>query len=154
MIKFNNDQVSGTVAIAVGIAIVLGSVSYDLGTLESPGAGFFPFLAGCSITLLASIGLIQSTLKRRKGIKWAPVMCGVAWNKAVFVIAALFIFALLMKPLGVLLCTFLFVGVLLRCVEPQRWPIVIVGAIVTAFGVFVIFKIWLQTQLPVGPWGF
>ncbi len=40
MAKFNNDQVSGAVWIAIGIAVALGSLRYGLGPLESPGTGF------------------------------------------------------------------------------------------------------------------
>ncbi|MBU2054772.1 MAG: tripartite tricarboxylate transporter TctB family protein [Pseudomonadota bacterium] len=154
MAKFNNDQVSGAIWIAVGIAVALGSLRYGLGPLESPGTGFLPFLAGCAIVLLALIGLIQSTLKRRKGTGWTPILQGVLWQKPLLVMAALFAYALLMKPLGFILCTVLFIGFLLRTVEPQRWSVVIVGAIGTALGAFAIFDVWLKAQLPQGPWGF
>jgi hypothetical protein len=154
MAKFNNDQVSGAIWIAVGIVIAVGSLRYGLGQLESPGTGFLPFLAGCAIALLALIGLIQSTLKRRNGAGWMPILRGILWQKPLLVMAALFAYALLMKSLGFLLCTVLFIGFLLRAVEPQRWPVVIVGAIGTALGAFAIFEVWLKTQLPQGPWGF
>jgi putative tricarboxylic transport membrane protein len=154
MAKFNNDQVSGAIWTAIGIAVALGSLRYGLGPLESPGTGFLPFLAGCAIALLALIGLIQSTLKRRKGTVWTPILRGVLWKKPLLVMAALCAYALLMKPLGFLLCTVLFIGFLLRTIEPQRWPVVIVGAIGTALGAFAIFDLWLKTQLPQGPWGF
>ena len=68
--------------------------------------------------------------------------------------AALFAYVLLMKPLGFLLCTALFIGFLLRTVKPQRWSVVIAGASLTALGAFGVFKLWLKTQLPQGPWGF
>jgi putative tricarboxylic transport membrane protein len=154
MVKFNNDQVSGAVWVAVGIAVALGSMRYGVGPLESPGTGFLPFLAGCAIALLALIGLIQSTLKLRKGTGWTPILRGVLWRKPLFVMAALIAYALLMKPLGFILCTILFVGFLLRVVEPQRWPVVIAGALGAALGAFAIFSVWLKTQLPQGPWGY
>ena len=154
MDKFNNDQVSSAIWIAVGIAVALGSLRYGLGPLDSPGTGFLPFLAGSAIALLASIGLILSTLRRRKGTVWTPILRGVRWQKPLLVMAALCAYALLMKPLGFLLCTVLFIGFLLKVVEPQRWPVVIVVAIGTTLGAFAIFDLWLKTQLPRGPWGF
>lgn len=154
MARFNNDQVSGAIWIAVGIAVALGSLRYGLGPLDSPGTGFLPFLAGCAIAFLGLIGLIQSTFKRRKGTGWTPILRGVHWQKPLLVMAALFAYALLMKPLGFVLCTILFIGFLLRAVEPQPWPVVIVGAIGTALGAFTIFSLWLKAQLPQGPWGF
>ena len=154
MAKFNNDQVSAAIWIAVGIAVALGSLRYGLGPLASPGTGFLPFLAGCAIALLALIGLIQSTLKQRRGTGWTPILRGVRWQKPLLVMAALIAYALLMKPLGFLLCTVLFIGFLLRAVEPQRWSVVIVGAVGAALGAFAVFNLWLKTQLPQGPWGF
>ena len=154
MARFNNDQVSGAVWVAVGIAVALGSVRYGLGPLESPGTGFLPFLAGCAIALLATIGLIQSTLKQRRGVGWTPILRGVRWQKPLLVMAALAAYALLMKPLGFVLCTVLFIGFLLRAVEPQRWSVVILGAVGAALGAFAVFNLWLKTQLPLGPWGF
>lgn len=154
MTKPNNDQVSGAIWIAVGIAIALGSLRYGLGPLESPGTGFLPFWAGCAIVLLASIGLIQSTLQRRRGTGWTPILGGVLWHKPLIVMAALFAYALLMQPLGFVLCTVLFIGFLLRAVEPQPWPVVVAGAIGTALGAFAVFNLWLKAQLPQGPWGF
>ena len=154
MAKFNNDQVSAAIWVAVGVAVALGSLRYGLGPLETPGTGFLPFLAGCAIALLATIGLILSTLKQRKGTGWTPILRGVSWQKPLLVMAALIAYALLMKTLGFVLCTILFIGFLLRAVEPQRWPVVIVGAVGTALGAFAIFQVWLKTQLPQGPWGF
>jgi hypothetical protein len=104
--------------------------------------------------LLALIGLIQSTLKQRKGTGWTPILRGVFWRKPLLVMAALIAYVLLMKPLGFLLCTMLFIGFLLRAVEPQRWPVVVAGAVGAALGAFAVFNLWLKTQLPQGPWGF
>jgi len=154
MARFNNDQVSGAIWIVAGIAIALGSLRYGLGPLESPGTGFLPFWAGCAVAALASIGLIQSTLRRRRGVGWRPILRGVLWHKPLIVMAALVAFSLFMKPLGFVLCTVLFIGFLLRAVEPQPWPVVVAGALGTAFGAFALFSLWLKAQLPQGPWGF
>jgi putative tricarboxylic transport membrane protein len=154
MAKFNNDQVGAAIWIAVGIAVAFSSLRYGLGPLDSPGTGFLPFLAGAAIALLASIGLILSTLKQRRGAEWTPILRGVRWQKPLLVLAALCVYALLMKPLGFLLCTVMFIGFLLRAVEPQRWPTVIAGSIGTALGAYAIFTLWLKAQLPQGPWGF
>lgn len=154
MAKFNNDQVSAAVWVAVGAAVALGSLRYGLGSPESPGTGFLPFLAGCAIALLALTGLAQSTLERRKGVGWTPILKGGIWKKPLLVLAALLAYALLLKPLGFMLCTVLFIGFLLRIVEPQRWPVVIAGAFGTAFGAYAVFDLWLKAQLPQGPWGF
>ena len=154
MTPFNNDQVSGAIWFAGGIAIAVGSLRYGLGPLDSPGTGFLPFLAGSAISLLALIGLVHATVKRTRGAGWKPVMRGALWKKSLLVMTALLAYALLLKPLGFFLCTALFMGFLLRAVEPQRWLVVAAGAVLTALGAYGIFEVWLKAQLPRGPWGF
>ncbi len=112
-----------------------------------------PFLAGLAITFLSLIGFVQGILRRGKRT-WKPILQGVNWSKTVIVVGALFGFSLLMKPLGFSLATALFIAFLMRAVRPQKWPVVIVGAIGTALGAYGIFELWLQAQLPRGPWGF
>ena len=138
----------------MGTIIAISSVRYDLGTLDSPGTGFLPFLAGLAISFFSIIGLVHGTLKQRSGIVWKPMMRGLIWKKSLIVLLALLAYALLLKPLGFLLCTALFVGFLLVAVQPQRWYVVISGAIGTAIGTYGIFEVWLKAQLPKGPLGF
>jgi putative tricarboxylic transport membrane protein len=152
--RINNDQAGAAIWLALGALIAASSIRYGLGTLDSPGTGFMPFLAGIAITLFAFIGLVHATIKQREGVWWKPTMEGLFWKKALIVLVALFTYVLILKPLGFFLGTALFIGFLLRAVQPQRWSVVIAGAIMTAFGAFGIFEIWLKTQLPRGPWGF
>lgn len=154
MFKANNDQVCAIVWLGIGVAIVIASVQYSLGTLNSPGIGFLPFLSGLAISFFSLIGIIISTVKKRQGIGWKPLWKGVNWEKTLNVIVSLLAYALLMKPLGFFLCTILFIGFLLRAIVPQNWVVVIIGAILTAVGAYGIFEIWLKSQLPKGPWGF
>ena len=154
MHSVNNDQVSSVLWLILGLGIIIASIPYGLGTLASPGTGFLPFLAGLAISLFSSIGIVHATLKQRQGARWKPTMKGLMWKKSLIVTTALLAYVFLLKPLGFSLCTALFVGFLLRTVQPQRWPVVIAGAIGAAIASFGIFEIWLQAQLPKGPWGF
>ncbi len=154
MAKFNNDQASAAIWLAAGTFITFSSLRYDLGNPASPGTGFMPFLAGLAIVLFAFIGLVQGTLSHKQGVNWKPPMSGLRWDKSLIVLAALLAYILLLTPLGFSLCTALFIGFLLKTVKPQRWFVVIFGSLVTAFGAYGIFEVWLQAQLPRGPWGF
>jgi putative tricarboxylic transport membrane protein len=154
MSRFNNDQASAALWLVLGAIIAIASVPCDLGTLDSPGTGFLPFLAGLAISFFSIIGLAHATLKRKNGIGWKPMMRGFEWKKSLTVLLSLLTYALLLKPLGFLLCTILFVGFLLAAVQPQRWYVVISGAIGTAIGTYGVFEIWLKAQLPKGPFGF
>lgn len=154
MPRVNNDQVSTMIWFACGAIIARGSVSYGLGTLASPGSGFITFLAGLGICFFSFLGLVDGTLRNRKGVGWQPVIKDLKWGKALLVMGALTAYALLLSRLGFIICTALFVGFMLRAVKPQGWPLVISGGVLAALGTYGIFELWLQAQLPQGPLGF
>jgi putative tricarboxylic transport membrane protein len=146
----NNDQASSATLFAVGVAICLGAVRYGLGSFAQPDSGLVPFLAGAGICLFCTIGFLQATSRKIRGEGWVPPFRGIFWKKVLAVVVALGAYVLLLKPLGFLLCTTLFVGFLLRAIEPQRWPIVLSVAVITALACYGVFEVWLQAQLPKG----
>ena len=149
----NHDQVSSGVLLVIGAATCLGALSYDLGGLSSPGAGFMPFLSGLAMILFSGIGFIHGSIRRKKGERWILLLQGLQWKKAALILLALTAYALLLEPLGFLTCTVFFIAFLLRAIVPQRWPVVIMGGLAAALASYLIFEIWLQAQLPKGPWG-
>lgn len=144
------DQTSGLVWLAVGLFIVIGSVlSMDMGTLREPGAGLFPLITGGLVSLLSAIVLYKAfwgnrTERRSLRELWE----GTGWRRVVYVIAALFLYTLLLKKIGFVLMTFLLMVFLLRSIEPQKWGLVAAYSIVAAVGSYVIFDRVLQVSLP------
>ena len=131
------------------------SIPYKLGSLESPDTGFMPFLAGLAMCLFSLIGLVHGTLERKQGKGWTPIIAAdIHWEKALFVLAALLAYVFLLKSLGFVLCTVLFLGFLFRAVKPLKWATVVLGSALITAGAFLIFDVWLKSQLPKGPWGF
>ena len=149
----NNDQVSSTVWFLLGLAVCLGSLQYKMGSPASPGTGFMPFLTGAAICFFSGAGLIDATLRRRKGEGWTSPLQGVLWKNALVILISLLAYGLLMVPLGFFLTTILFIAFLLRAITPQRWSVVAACSILTAAASYLIFEVWLQAQLPKGPWG-
>jgi hypothetical protein len=66
------------------------------------------------------------------------------------VVLALLAYALAMEHLGFLLGTAIFLGFLLRLVEPQRWAVVIGGSLLASAASYGLFEVWLQSELPKG----
>lgn len=149
----NNDQLSSLSFAVIGLAICLASIPYKLGPLSQPDSGFMPFATGAAIVLISGVGFVNGSLQRRKGEKWASPLKGVRWKKAVLVLVVLIGYVLLLQTLGFLLCTFLFIGILMRVMVPYRWPIVVGSAFLTSLLSYSIFEIWLKAQLPRGLWG-
>lgn len=154
MASVNNDQVSAAVWLIVGVAITAASISIGLGTLNSPGTGFFPFLAGSAMSFLSCLGLVYSSLQKKRGQGWKPTMANLKWRNSLIVSAAMLGYIFVLKTLGFALSAALFVGFLLRAVQPQKWLVVIGWGIGTALACFVIFEVWLQAHLPKGFLGF
>ncbi len=149
----NHDQLSSGLFFLLGCAICLHSLQYRLGTLAAPESGLMPFLSGAAIAALAALGLGLGTLRRRRGEGWQPLFQGVAWGRGLLTLGALLGYLLLQKRLGFALTTVLFIGFLLRVVFPQRWVVVLLGAVLTATISYLVFEVWLQAQLPQGPFG-
>jgi putative tricarboxylic transport membrane protein len=145
-----NDQASSLAFILFGGLICAASIGYSLGTLSAPDSGLMPFLTGAGMVLLGGAGFVDATLRRRRGEGWEPVLRGMRWQKSILVVAALAAYALLLKPLGFLLCTCLLLIFLLRAIAPQRWPVVIGGALAASGVAYAVFELWLQAQLPKG----
>jgi hypothetical protein len=74
--------------------------------------------------------------------------------KAAAIIVALLIYALTMEHLGFILSTTLFIGFLLWLVERQRWYVIVFGAVLSSMATYLVFKVWLETALPIGLLGF
>jgi hypothetical protein len=149
-----NDQASGLAFVLIGCLICAGSVGYGLGTFSAPDSGLMPFLTGVGMVVLGISGCVDATLRRVRGECWAPVLRGVRWRKGALVVAALVAYVLLLRPLGFLLDTILFLAFLLRAIVPQRWPVVAVGAFGAAGAAYAVFEVWLKAQLPKGWLGF
>jgi len=149
----NHDQLSGGLFFLLGCAISLYSLQYRLGTLAAPESGLMPFLSGAAIALLAALGFLLGTLRRLRGEGWRPLFRGVAWRRGLLTLGALLGYLLLQTRLGFTLTTVLFIGFLLRAIFPQRWSVVIVTAVLTAAIAYLVFEVWLQAQLPMGPFG-
>jgi putative tricarboxylic transport membrane protein len=145
----NRDKWSSLFWLAVAFLICFGSLKLSLGTAHSPGVGFLPFYIGVLLGILAIILHLQS----RRAVKRDAAALWVDKGKALKVlltVIALLVYAVVMEYLGFLLSTALFLGFLLRVIEPQRWSLVIGGSVLVSVVSYLIFAVWLKTGLPMG----
>jgi putative tricarboxylic transport membrane protein len=146
----NRDRWSSLFWLAVAVLICCGAVKLSLGEAHNPGLGFFPFISGAVLGLLSIIHFLQSggALKvAGSAALWADR--GKAL-KVLMTVIALLIYAACMEYLGFLLSTILFLGFLLRMIEPQRWPLVIGGSVLVSLVSYGVFDLWLKAELPKG----
>ena len=149
----NNDQRSSLIWLGIGLAIVIYSCKYGLGMLSSPGPGFVPFLSGLVLAGLALVVFFQQLGKKRR--ESLPSLWRQRdWITMLKVMGALILYAVFLKTLGFLTATFLLTAYLFRAIEPMGWKKVLAGALLTAFGSYAVFDLWLEAQLPGGIFGF
>lgn len=147
----SRDRVAALVLLLFGLGGTFGARRLTIGDPGHPGPGFFPFwlalaLAGVALALLL-----------RPAPAAAPVAVAaehLRHGKVVLALLAGAAYAAALEPLGFVVTTLLFLLFLFRAVEPRRWSSSVVIAAATAIAGHLVFKVWLDVQLPAGPWGF
>ena len=125
-----------------------GFINLKLGSLRSPGPGFFPFWGGVVLGLL-SLVLLLSSLKNMGRLSLSVLKS----SKLLLVTGALLAYLLLLETFGFVTITFLFLFLLFR-MEYRGWVFSAVTALIGAVSSYALFQLWLKTQLPAGPFGF
>jgi putative tricarboxylic transport membrane protein len=144
------DLVSGLFWLAIAIFAAAQGLSLKLGSLQRPGPGFFPFWGGVVLGLL-SIVLVVRALTEPATAK--RVRLRLESSKPVVALGAVLGYLLLLETLGFVAVTFLFLLLLFR-LERRAWSVSVASAVGGALASYALFQLWLQTQLPAGPFGF
>jgi hypothetical protein len=145
----SRDLASSLFWLAIAIFFCLeGFINLKLGTLRSPGTGFFPFLGGVVLGLL-SLVLLLNSLKNRGTLS----LSGLKSPRLLLVTGAILAYLLLLETFGFVTITFLFLFLLFR-IAYRGWVFSAVSALLGAFATYALFQLWLKTQLPTGPFGF
>ncbi len=131
------------------LILCIESYRLSIGAIRNPGPGLFPFCLGFVMASLSLIGIIQSLGKYENG-KTVDSQQPYRWWKIAVIITSILAYALALETLGFLICTFIFVSLLLKVVEPQPWKVAIVGGLIAAVSSHIIFNILLQSQIPSG----
>jgi putative tricarboxylic transport membrane protein len=141
---------------AAAVLLVFGLVAFEeatrlrFGSIARPGPGFVPLVLAAAFSLVCVALLVSG---RRAPDAGAPDVARLGWPKIVATMAALFVYALVLEPVGFVVATFLLLLFFFRALERQRWLAALAGALLTALVTYLVFKVWLNVQLPAGPWG-
>ena len=155
MTQRHRDVVSSVFCIVIGVLFCLGSTKF--GDIRSgfPSAGFFPFIGGVLLISLSTILLIWTRIgkeaEKGKIIKFFPQKDSL--KRLVITLSVLFMYSVSLVYLGFFITTFLFMILLLKCLEPQRWMTVLIIAFLTSISAYSLFVILLKVQLPIGVFG-
>jgi len=131
---------------AVGVIILLISLSYGFGTWKRPGPGLYPFFLGSS---LAFFGLLHILSGLRGRIPILPLQRG---DLGTFfsMTAAFCVWILLMPLLGYVAVTLLAAFGFCKIMKLEGWLKPLFLSLGTTLFIYLLFDYWLYIDLPKG----
>ena len=94
------------------VFICVESYRLKLGTINTPGPGFFPFSAGLVMLILSLVALFQS-IRKKNDVEKKPRQEPLRWWNIIVILAAVIAYAFSLEKIGFLINTFLFMCLLL-----------------------------------------
>jgi putative tricarboxylic transport membrane protein len=148
-LKLNNSELwGGLIGLALGIFVIRSGIKLKLGTINDPGSGYVLFYTGILMCLFAAAIIIAAVTEGGPtfGSRWE----GARWTKPAVLIACLVVYCFALEPLGFLVSSIPLMLLLLRAIDPVRWPLAIPLAVLAPLGVWWVLKRVLLIQLPAG----
>ena len=147
------DRIAGAALLASGVAFSAGAMQYyTYWSPGGPGSGFLPFWLGLVLSVLAGSLLVGALRSRDAGVGWLPR--GEGLKRLLVVLAVTAAFVALLRVVGMMLGTVLFLVALLRFLEGYRWLVTLGVAVAMAAVNYVVFTFWLRVPFPVSLLGF
>jgi hypothetical protein len=144
------DIYSSLLWLLFSIYFTIGSCSLGLGEWGRPGAGYFPFGAGLIFGIFSLVVFLKAL--RRVPLKEISNQSSerLHWQNMVLILFGMLAYALFLKKIGFVLCTFLLVVLFIRVIAKERWFKSILTALVITVTFHLIFNVLLNAQLPSG----
>jgi hypothetical protein len=144
------DSLAAAVLLAFGLIALEEARKLRFGSLARPGPGFFPVVLAAAFSLVCVLLLLEAMRARDAGSASAARL---GWRKIVATMVALCVYALALEPLGFVAATFALLLFFFKALERQRWLVALASSLTTALLTYLVFKVWLNVQLPAAPWG-
>jgi putative tricarboxylic transport membrane protein len=137
--------ITGLLLLALGVGVCVRAVGLQVGRPTSPGPGFFPFLGGLTLSILAALLAIQGW--RVRGKLDAPTG---PLRRPVTLVGGLIAYTALLGTLGFPLATAALGALVLFILDPGNWLAIAGASVLLAALSYVVFKVWLGVDLPAG----
>lgn len=146
------DRIAGAVLLASAVAFSAGALKYyTYWGPDGPGSAFLPFWLGVIMAVLAAMLLAGALRSRDPGAEWLPK--GEGLKRLALVLGVTIAFVALLKIVGMILGTALFLVVLMRVLDRSPWPLTLSVAAATAGLNYLVFTYWLRVPFPVSVLG-
>ncbi len=135
-----------------GLAVCVYSQQLGLMGDFGPGSGFFPLLAGASLsTCGAALLMVKSARIPPDTTFWTDVISGGRVLRLVIVLLGMIV---LMPWLGFTISALIATPLMMRVVSGASWVLGCTVSVVSIVSIHLIFVTFLHTPMPRGPLGF
>jgi hypothetical protein len=148
----------GPAWLLIGVIITTWSFRTGLGTFKEPGVGFVAFASGLFIMAVGAVVTVLRRPETRKigtisGETHSRFLEGAPF-KLTYTLALLVFYALLLDFLGYIVTTFVVLFGLFFDPVGRRWGGPLVASFLSVAVTYLVFEVWLKSQLPGGvfPW--
>ena len=147
----NAERITAVLLLAVSVAFSAGALKYyDWWGPGGPGSAFLPFWLGLVMAGLAVTMLFRKSVAEGD---WLPR--GEGLRHFLAVLGATAAFVALLKVVGMIVGTALYLAVLVWYLGRHRWWVVLGVALAAAFVNWLVFVHWLHVPFPeIGVWIF
>ena len=144
----NSELWGGLFWLAIGAFVIWAGYDMGLGRLNEPGSGFAFYWIGILMSALALIIVGQALVSG--GPPLSSLWAGTRWGKVALVVGLLLVYGVGFQTIGFIPCTLALLLVLMWFVDPVKWWVAIIIAVIATFGVWAALTKWLKIQLPAG----
>lgn len=142
-----HDTFSGLFLLALSLAMCIGALQLGVGTLHSPGSGFFPLASGLALTIFSILILNQARGESRAAQFWTA---GANKRSIYLTVVFLVLYSLILEELGFIGSTILLFVSVSRFVSAHRWKTSIFFALAVSLATYFLFTLLLRAPLPEG----
>jgi putative tricarboxylic transport membrane protein len=148
------DRITAVLLLALAVAFSAGALKhYSWWGPGGPGSAFLPFWLGLVMALLALMLLLRSLKEKNPGAAWLPR--GEGLQHMLVVLGVTIVFVALLKVVGMILGTALYLVALIRYLGRHRWWLAATIALAAAGFNWLVFVHWLRVPFPeAGLWIF
>lgn len=154
--KFNRKEFwASFLMLFIGIATIIGSQNYQMGSLVRMGPGYFPFMLGILLTAIAVLILFSpESLTDDGGAEDEIVLTlGEQITTWALVIGSVILFIIIGKYGGLIPATFVMCTLAALGDKGNTWKTAVIIGIVMSIVSAALFVYGLQIQFPMFTWG-
>jgi putative tricarboxylic transport membrane protein len=144
------DLISGVFWLLFSVFISIESYRLGLGNLHQPGPGFIFFWTAVAMGVLSIVVFVRAWARKKTREPESPIFGKENILKIILVLVSLFLYAFFMETLGFIPITLLLFIFLLGMIEKKKWGLTIFASVVVTGISYLLFEIWLKSQLPKG----